>query len=232
MKRIRFLSPGLSHAAGPPGRSITGSFRLVRRIGGFTILEVMTVVAVIAILSGIAVYSINTNLDRIKADTAVRRVSFALNYARIRAVSENCNYVVSFRTRTSIGRNQSKCYIEMLADSDNDGVKDTNEKIRTEDLPKGIVYDLNGLKDIYDVTADANTRDGIAFPDNKVTFLPRGNATTKGEVYIIPETNIKKNLNDNRRAVSLEKLSGRTIAWFYRRSLADAGNNPWAEEGK
>jgi prepilin-type N-terminal cleavage/methylation domain-containing protein len=232
MKRFRFLSPGLSFAARPPERSVVRSLGSVRSIGGFTILEVMTVVAIIAILSGIAVYSINTNLDRIKADTAVRRVGFALNYARIRAVSENCNYVVSFRTRTTIGKDQSKCYIEMLADTDNDGVKDTNEKIRTEDLPKGIVYDLVGLKDIYDVSANADNRDGIAFPSNKVTFLPRGNASTKGEIYIIPETNIKKNLNDNRRAVSLERLSGRTIAWFYSRSLADKGMNPWAEEGK
>jgi prepilin-type N-terminal cleavage/methylation domain-containing protein len=199
---------------------------------GFTLLEVMTVVAIIAIMSGIAVYSINTNLDRIKADTAVRRVAIALSYARIRAIADDMNYVVSFKVRPSVTIDQSKCYIEMLADANENGVKDPGEKTRIEDLPKGVIYDLSGHTDIYNITSDAQKKDGIAFPNNKVTFLPRGNATEKGEIYLIPEVSLEKGFSDNRRAVSLEKLSGRTIAWYYHKALADAGSNPWKEEGK
>lgn len=192
----------------------------------------MTVVAVIAILSAIAIYSINTNLDRIKADTAVRRISLALNYARIRAVAENCNYIVTFLVRANVGVDKSKGYIEMVADTDKDGVKDAGEKTRTEDLPSGIIYDLNGLNDINDIIANTQNRDGIAFSDNRVTFLPRGSADEGGEVYIIPEKSLEKGNDENRRAVSLERLSGRTIGWYYHSSLADAGENPWKEEGK
>ncbi len=232
MNRIRHISFSLfrpDHQAQRPGRNIRPP---VHSHGGFTLLEVMTVVAIIAILSGIAVYSINTNLDRIRADTAVRRVSIALNYARIRAIAEDTNYVVTFVVRPAAELNQSKCYIEMLADANENGAKDAGEKVRTEDLPKGIIYNLGGLHDIYNAAADAQKNDGIGFPNNRVTFLPRGNATDKGEVYLIPEVSLEKGFNDNRRAVSLEKLSGRTIAWFYHSALAEAGSNPWAEEGK
>jgi len=204
----------------------------IGRIGGFTILEVMTVVAVIAILSGIAVYSINTNLDRIRADMAVRRVALALNYARIRAVAENCNYIVTFKIRSSMAKDQSKCYIEMFADLDKDGTKDASEKTRIEELPRGIIYDLDGRYDMNNVTAGTDNRDGIAFSNNKVTFLPRGNANESGEVYLIPQKSLEKGIDNNRRAVSLEKLSGKTIAWYYYPDLADAGKNPWKEEGK
>jgi prepilin-type N-terminal cleavage/methylation domain-containing protein len=232
MNRIRHISfrvfqPGSK--AKRRGGNTCGPFHSHR---GFTLLEVMTVVAIIAIMSGIAVYSINTNLDRIRADTAVRRVSITLNYARIRAIAEDTNYVVSFKVRPTATIDQSKCYIEMLADSNGNGVKDTGEKVMIEDLPKGVIYDLNSHKDIYNIIADGQKKDGIGFLDNKVTFLPRGNATSKGEIYIIPQVSLEKDFNDNRRAVSLERLSGRTIAWFYHKALADAGSNPWMEEGK
>jgi prepilin-type N-terminal cleavage/methylation domain-containing protein len=231
MNHFRFFPLRLLFPVDPLKRYTGRARPSIQRIGGFTLLEVMTVVAIIAIMSGIAVYSINTNLDRIRADTAVRRISIALNYARIRAIAEDTNYIVTFSVRPTT-TNQSKCYIEMVADTNKNGVKDAGETVKTEDLPKGIVYNLSGLHDIYDTAADAQKNDGIGFPNNRVTFLPRGNATAKGEVYIIPEMSLEKGHNDNRRAVSLEKLSGRTLAWFYHSALATAGKNPWAEEGK
>jgi prepilin-type N-terminal cleavage/methylation domain-containing protein len=232
MNRFRFFPLGLYLVAGRTERRTKRARPSIRRVGGFTLLEVMSVVAIIAIMSGIAVYSINTNLDRIRADTAVRRVSIALSYARIRAIAEDCNYIVTFRFRASSDPGHAKCYIEMVADTNKNGVKDAGETTRTEDLPKGVVYELKGYHDIHNIEADSSDWDGIAFPGNTVTFLPRGNATTKGEVYMIPEQSLKKGINDLRRAVSLEKLSGRTIPWFYHSSLAAGGKNPWEKEGR
>ncbi len=232
MKLIRYICLLVASPDRRRNGSESGQRAPFHPAGGFTILELMTVVGIIAVLSAIAVYSINTNLDRIRADTAVRRVSLALNYARIRAVAENCNYIVTFSVRPTVSKGQSRSYIEMLADIDKDGAKDTGETTRIEDLPGGIIYDLEGQPDINNIAADAQNRDGIAFSDNKVTFLPRGNADEGGEVYIIPEKSLERNINQNRRAVSLERLSGRTIGWFYHTSLADAGKNPWKEEGK
>jgi prepilin-type N-terminal cleavage/methylation domain-containing protein len=199
---------------------------------GFTLLEVMTVVAIIAIMGGIAVYTINTNLDRIRADNGVRRIAFALNYARIRAIAEDSNYVVTFSTRPNPDLYQSKCYIQMFADTNKNGALDAGEKTKTEDLPKGIVYDLRGPKDIYNLSPAASEKDGIIFPDDKVTFYPRGNASDRGEIYIIPYTNIEEKIDNNRRAVSLESLSGKPIVWFYDIGLYEKGQNPWKEEGK
>ncbi len=201
-------------------------------IDGFTLIEVMTVVAVIAIMCGIAIYSINMNLDRIRADSGVREVSLALNYARIRAVSEDTNYVITFKVRPTITASESKCYIEMFADTNKNGTWDPGEKEHTEDLPMGIVYDLNGPKDIYNLAVATADKDGVIFPNKKVTFTARGNAADRGEIYIIPFTNLDKKVDNNRRAVSLESLSGKTIVWYYDVDRAAAGKNPWKLEGE
>jgi prepilin-type N-terminal cleavage/methylation domain-containing protein len=207
--------------------------RLARVRRGFTLLEVMSVVAVIAIMSGIAVYTINTNLERIRADSGVRKVSFALNYARIRAISENTNYVVQFLYRNNPGKDEGTCYISMCADTDKDGTCDSNEVKRTEDLPVGIVFDLDGPKDINNATVSGSTnKDGIIFTDNKLTFFPRGNASESGAVYIIPKKNIKEGNDTNRRAVSLDRLSGRTVVWIYDVGRLAKGLCGWRLEGE
>jgi prepilin-type N-terminal cleavage/methylation domain-containing protein len=206
--------------------------RLEACIDGFTLIEVMTVVAVIAILSGIAIYSINLNLDRIRADNGVRELSLVLNYARIRAVSENTNYVVTFKVRPTTTMTESKCYVEMFADTNKNGTFDAGEKKRTEDMPKGIVYDLDGPKDIYNIAVGSADKDGVIFPGKKVTFTARGNAADRGEVYIIPSANLVRGIDNNRRAVSLENLSGKTIAWYYDVDRAAAGKNPWKLAGE
>ena len=204
-----------------------------KNVLGFTLIEVMSVVALIAIMSGVAVYTINTNLDRIRADNGVRRIALALNYARIRAIAEDTNYLVSFHVRPTTGTDESKCYILMFGDANKNGTLDTGEKSRTEDLPKGIVYDLNGPKDIYNLPATSNEdKDGVIFPNNKVTLSPRGIASDRGEIYIIPFNNLEDSVDNNRRAVSLEALSGKPIVWNYDVGLFGLGQNPWREEGK
>ncbi|MBN2223762.1 MAG: GspH/FimT family pseudopilin [Deltaproteobacteria bacterium] len=233
MNRFRFLSLRLLFPAGPPKRRARPASPSIRKIGGFTLLEVMTVVGVIAIMSSIAIYSINTNLDRIRADTAGRRISIALNYARIRAISENTNYVVQFLSRANPGKNESMSYIRMFADVNKNGTYDSGEASRIEDLPMGIIFDLNGPKDIDNtVVTSSSDRDGIVFTDNKLTFYPRGSTFEKGELYIIPYKNIEDGTDKNRRAVSVERLSGKTIVWVYDIKRLDKGLCAWRLEGE
>jgi prepilin-type N-terminal cleavage/methylation domain-containing protein len=233
MDRFRFFSPRILSAAAGPGERTGPARRSICRTEGFTLLEVMTVVAVIAILSAIAIYSLNMNLERIRADMGVRRISIALNYARIKAVSENTNYVVQFLHRSNPGRNESDCYVMMFADNNKNGTHDSGEAERIEDLPMGIVFDLTGPKDINNTTVTSSTEtDGIVFANNKLTFFPRGNSSENGVVYIVPKKNKESGNDRNRRAVSVERLSGKTIVWIYDTKRLDKGLCAWRLEGE
>jgi prepilin-type N-terminal cleavage/methylation domain-containing protein len=214
---------------GTMGRTANGSSFL----RGFTLLEVMTFVAVIAILSAIAVLSFNTGLDRIRVNSGVRTISYALNYARIRAIAENRPYVVKFVVRGPTTVSGRICVLETFCDANKNQVQDPGEVIHEEELPKGIIYDLTAVKDIYDRFATSpEQRDGIDFPEDQVIFFPRGNASTRGEVYIVPSSNLKDTYNGNRKAVSLEAISGKTIVWNYYEGLEKNGQCPWKEDGR
>jgi prepilin-type N-terminal cleavage/methylation domain-containing protein len=204
-----------------------------RAVAGFTLLEMMTVVAVIAVLSGIAMISFNTGLDRIRANSGVRTISYTLNYARIRAIAENRSYVVRFVVKGGVNSNEYTCMLETFCDANRNLILDPGETIRKEVLPKGIVYDLSTVKDINDqLPSDSEHRDGIDFPDNQVIFSPRGYASTRGEIYIIPSGNLEDAYNGNRKAVSVEAISGKTVIWNYHEALEENGVCPWKEDGK
>jgi prepilin-type N-terminal cleavage/methylation domain-containing protein len=201
------------------------------RRGGFTIIEMLTVLAIIAILSSIAAITATGSIDRMKADMTARTIAFALNKARIRAITENNNYVVSFVTRDTGSKDKSGYIIEIHDDNNRNGIKDTGEKVEEEHLTKGVPFDLPEGKDIYCTSPTSSSmRDGIVFPNNKVTFYPRGNASDSGEIYIYPLTSKEKGRNWNRRAVSLEKVTGKPVIWFFDKEKDKSGKCPWTRK--
>jgi prepilin-type N-terminal cleavage/methylation domain-containing protein len=199
--------------------------------GGFSLIEMMVVVAIVAILSSIAVLSTIGNIDTIKADMTSSTVALTMSKARIRAISENNNYIVTFLIQNPPASGKSGCLMEIHDDNNRNGVRDTGEKVETEYLNKGVPFDLPANKDLYCINPSSGSMtDGIVFPDNKVTFYPRGNASYSGEIYIFPFTSKEKGRIWNRRAISLEKITGKPIVWKFDEGRDAQGLCPWVKK--
>jgi hypothetical protein len=103
--------------------------------------------------------------------------------------------------------------------------------VRIEELRPGIVYNFP-IGDDFKCTGASITgiNDGINFPNNQVVFYPRGNASSDGEVYIIPDQNVIDGLNINRRCVYLMNITGKSVVYKYNQDRADGGECPWIKE--
>ena len=73
---------------------------------GFTLLEVMIVVALLGIVLAIAVPSINSTLDEMKLDSAAQEIVTAIHYAQSLAIKEGVAYGVEFFP----GTDSFRCY--------------------------------------------------------------------------------------------------------------------------
>jgi len=103
-----------------------GLFMKIFKKYGFTLLEMMIVVAIMGILSAIAVPNLKTYMAQRRLNGAVRQVFGDLMAARQRAITENRSIGVEFT---------SDHVYRIFADTDNDGIRDSDEAIlQTRDI--------------------------------------------------------------------------------------------------
>ena len=129
-----------------------GSMRIFRMSGkresGFTLMELMTTIAVFSILAMIAIPTFMSWLPEMRLNGAARQVMGDPMAARMNAVKENNEFKVFFT-----GTDQYK----ILDDDDNDGTDDTGEASTT----KNIQTNYHGVTFTY---------------SNDPIFYPRGTA--------------------------------------------------------
>jgi type IV fimbrial biogenesis protein FimT len=118
---------------------------------GFTLVEMMIVVALAAILAAIAVPNIMAQMPKYRLNGAARQVLSELMAARMQAVSQNNEAKVFFL--------DNHRYM-ILDDDDNDGTADTGEATQTKDIQT----------DYHDVTFNP-------IPGINPVFQPRGTAS-------------------------------------------------------
>jgi len=104
---------------------------------GFTLTEMMIVVAMMAILAAIAVPNIMAQMPGYRLNGAARQVLSDLMAARMQAVSQNNEFKVFFL--------DNHRYM-ILDDNNNNGTADTGEATQTKDIQT----------DYYDVTFNSN----------------------------------------------------------------------------
>jgi len=159
---------------------------------GFTLIELITVIAIMAITSAIAIPSIMSVLPAWRVNGAARGIEGDMHLARINAISKNTKCRVRFGQPAA---NQYSLQIDGNRDGDYDDADDVI--IRTTSLPAGIEFGATGVASGPESATP--TADGITFDSNVVTFKSRGSANT-GTVYLIP-TSDKTIRTDRIRAV-------------------------------
>jgi prepilin-type N-terminal cleavage/methylation domain-containing protein len=167
---------------------------------GVTLIELMTVLAVLSVLSGIAISRLNT--VGFKMDAAARTAHAAVQQAQRLALTRQFDVIVSFDRATR--------RVRIAEDANNDGAIAPDERVRWraledsarfEDPPGGV----NGGG------ASAIDGDNLRSVDGmpSITFHRSGSASSELEVYL----GSKRDHPDDYRAVQVARATGR-VQWF------------------
>ncbi|MBI3585095.1 MAG: prepilin-type N-terminal cleavage/methylation domain-containing protein [Nitrospinae bacterium] len=210
---------------------------------GFTLMELIVVVAIIGIAAAVAIPTLMSELPKFKVNGAVRNLASDMQWAKMKAVAENNEFVMKFDMTENCNKDKYWIY----DDNGSDGVTltcsngdlvptDTTKEtlVKTGVLPTGIKFGraLAGIKRTS--CPDTIDTDGIHLPSGGsiLTFqtngLPSG---TGGSVYLIPSQDDENNAQrtDRWRAISVSS-TGRIKGWKYELSAQNCGNSqgPWS----
>lgn len=121
---------------------------------GFTLFELITVMAVSAVIATVAIPNFMSMLPEMRLNAAARQIAEDLMAARMNAVKENNNVRVFFNTP---GKNQ----YQILDDDDNDGTAGAGETVITRNI-----------RDNYPDVAFSATNNPIFSPRGTAASLP------------------------------------------------------------
>lgn len=155
--------------------------RLVNRNAGFTLLEVIIAMALVAILSAISVLSLAFYIPGLRLKSAAQEINVQIQKARLEAIrtSRTC-HVEFYRVIDGITYGPV-----VWVDDDDDSALDANEIIFRVELVEGSpgvweVRQYGGIR--YN---NAFGGDGATFAGNRLSFNQRGVSDKSGSVHLI-----------------------------------------------
>jgi type IV fimbrial biogenesis protein FimT len=150
--------------------------KVMHKNSGFTIMELMTTIAIIAVLAAIAVPNMIGWRSGTRLQGAVENLRGDLQLAKLKAVQENGSVTVLFLAGGTS--------YEVFMDNANTGVRDAGERrFRLRDLPAGVSIDLGGT------TFGGN---------DYVTFNNRGFPVNAGVVAVDSSSGAGRDINLSR----------------------------------
>lgn len=152
-----------------------------RRQGGFSLFEVILVMALISILSAVSVLSFAYFIPGLRLKSAAQEINIQVQKARLEAIRtrQTC-HVEFFRTVDGV-----LCGPVVWLDKDRDGTLDPGEKSFCMEL----VEDFPGVRGVRSYGGigfdNALGGDGVTFAGDRTAFNSRGVSTTAGSVRLI-----------------------------------------------
>jgi len=196
---------------------------------GFSVVELVVVVAIMGITAGTVIPVYYNMKPQIRLNGAVRQLMGDLMWARMKAISENNNYVIAFGEAGKILTNNTYYIYD---DNDNNF---SSVGIEAEELAKKIVISddykdmgygyASGIKKTDNTTT--LTGDAVTFSSGGASkpiwfnFKPDGSPNITGTIYLLPDEDEASGRKDRSRALSVNQ-TGRIKSWRY-----DMGTNLW-----
>lgn len=174
----------------------------MQKHAGFTLVELLITIAVMAVLAAVAVPNFMGWLPKYRVQGAARELFTDLHLARMKAISENNNYVITFDT-------SGNAY-SIYDDGDDDFASagaESGELVKTvtvSDKYSGIAY---GSIEGSGVTFSGSPK--------RVIFYPTGMASVSGSVYLIPTEDLSLSRTDRQRKITVMN-NGRIRLYQYR----------------
>lgn len=141
---------------------------------GFTLLELLVVLVIISLMSVLVVPQLTGSLARMNLQTASKKISASLRYARSQAASEKITYVAIFdfeKDRLSIMTGQEAQTGETLKEDLGDG-EEPVIRSKSYDLPDGVKLEKG-----------VSGKDEIDSGLFQITFFPTG-SSSGGDVIL------------------------------------------------
>jgi len=185
---------------------------------GFTLVEILTAIVIMAIIAAMAIPRLN--LDGYKVSAAVRGVTAGMTYAQRLAVSLQSDVRVSFDS-TLRG-------LRIHEDSDNDGVVDAGERVTSTNLEEAVTFGRGAATPITysDGTVGNGTFNfaGTCSGLPCIVFRRDGSASENGGFYLNTIKSLVANNTNTVRAAEIVRSSGRVIWYTFATGAWTRGN--------